>query len=260
MPETPYEILDGRLLHVPPSDVPHASRHAKVIALLEALARTGWDVAADLLTRTSEDTDIAPDVSVRRVGTDPKTGGRFLEELAFEIVSTSRLSATGRKAARLSARGVRRIFAIDVRRERALEWSPETAGWRMLPPDGAIDDTILVMPLPLSALVGAASSDDLVARALLVKDNPVLRAELKKKRGEAYARGRAEGRAEGMVEARRDVLLRLLDERDERLAPATRRRIASCTDLGQLDAWIALAARGKPPSSSRPSKRRRRPV
>ena len=39
--------------------------------------------------------DIAPDVSVYPAGPDPTTGGRQLEQLAFEIVSTQSLRNAG---------------------------------------------------------------------------------------------------------------------------------------------------------------------
>ena len=46
-----------------------------------------------MLTRTSEKGDMAPDASVHPAAPDPRTGGRQLEDLAFEVVSTERLSA-----------------------------------------------------------------------------------------------------------------------------------------------------------------------
>jgi len=89
-----------------------------------------------MLTRTSETTDLAPDVSVFPRARDPVTGGRQIEQLAFEVVSTESLGHAGRKAAKLLARGVRRVFAIDVERTRALEWSASLGTWSMLDPSG----------------------------------------------------------------------------------------------------------------------------
>jgi hypothetical protein len=86
-------------------------------------AGSAFEVAADLLTRTSRVDDIAPDVSVYPDAPDPRTGGRQLEQLAFEIVSTQSLGDAAGKARKLATRGVRRVFAIDVARSRALEWS-----------------------------------------------------------------------------------------------------------------------------------------
>jgi hypothetical protein len=76
-----------------------------------------------MLTRTSRIVDIAPDASV--FTRDPVTGRRRLEEIAFEVLSTQSIEDAGRKAAKLSRRGVRRVFGIDLARERLLEWSRE---------------------------------------------------------------------------------------------------------------------------------------
>jgi Uma2 family endonuclease len=80
-PETRYEIDGGVLVHVSPAHEPHGSRHSKISALLEARVDLELDVATDMLTRTSETTDVAPDVSVFPVERDPETGGRQLEHL-----------------------------------------------------------------------------------------------------------------------------------------------------------------------------------
>ena len=71
----------------------------------------------------------------------------------FEIASTQSLGNAGRKAAKLAARGVRRVFAIDVERSRALEWSAELATWRELDPAGHIDDPALEVPLPIEDMI-----------------------------------------------------------------------------------------------------------
>lgn len=200
-PDTRYEIIDGRLDYVAPAEEPHGSRHSKVSALLEAHAADDYDVASDMLTRTSETSDFAPDVSVFPKARDPKTGGRQLEELAFEVVSTQTLGKASRKAEKLVARGVRRVFAIDAVRLRAFEWSPELGTWQLLDPGAHIEDRALAAPLPVSALTLSAKADDAMSRALLAKNNPVLQAEL--------SEGRARGKLEGKIEA----LLELLAER-----------------------------------------------
>src|SRR4051812_11606832 len=111
-PETRYEIHDGELVHMPPAGEAHGTRHSKVQTLVEIHTGPAFDVACDMLTRTSETTDLAPDVSVFPRARDPVTGGRQIEQLAFEVVSTESLGHAGRKAAKLLARGVRRVFAI----------------------------------------------------------------------------------------------------------------------------------------------------
>src|SRR6185436_18018507 len=77
-PDTPYEIIDGELIYVPPADPPHGMRHAKLAALVEAHAADDFIVAVDMLTRTSKTSDFAPDVSVFPAARDPETGGRQL--------------------------------------------------------------------------------------------------------------------------------------------------------------------------------------
>src|SRR5262245_66459264 len=63
-PETPYEMIDGKLVRVSPADPPHAERHLRLCALIEAHTGSAFVAACDLLTRTSQVDDFAPDVSV----------------------------------------------------------------------------------------------------------------------------------------------------------------------------------------------------
>jgi hypothetical protein len=63
---------------------------------------------------------------------DPGTSGSQLELIVFEIASTQSVAHAGRKAAKLTGHGVRRVFAINVERSRALDWSAELATWREL--------------------------------------------------------------------------------------------------------------------------------
>ena len=225
-PETPYEIWDGEVVYVSPADPPHAERHRQLCALIDAHTGPEFQSAADLLTRTSRIDDIAPDVSVYPAAPNPATGGRQLEHLAFEIVSTQSLRRAGRKAAKLTGRGVRRVFAIDLKRSRALEWSTQTGAWRELDPAGHIADPALAVPLPIATLIHHARTDDAVARALLAKDNPVL------------ARNRAEATAEGRAEA----VIVLLTARGVAVDSATRGRILTERDPQRLDRWIVRAA------------------
>lgn len=105
MPETRFEVIDGKVEHVPPADEAHGTRHSKISALLEAHVADGYEVASDMLTRTSVKGDMAPDASVFPAARDPKTGGRKLEEMAFEVCNTERLGHAAKKARALSARG-----------------------------------------------------------------------------------------------------------------------------------------------------------
>ncbi|MEM9693902.1 MAG: Uma2 family endonuclease [Myxococcota bacterium] len=197
VPERRYEVVDGEVRYVSPSEEPHGDRHSKLQALLEAHVGDDYNVACDMLTRTGAKSDFAPDASVYPTARDPKTGGRQLEELAFEVVSTQTLNRAGGKAQALQGRGVRRVFAIDVKRRRCLEWSSETGSWQILGPDGSIADATLTVPLRVRDLVSAGKADDSVARALLAKKNPVLVAALDAREAQGLARGEARGLAQG---------------------------------------------------------------
>ncbi|MBI2892069.1 MAG: Uma2 family endonuclease [Deltaproteobacteria bacterium] len=229
-PESRYEVEDGKVVYVAPSDEPHGSRHSKISALLEAHVAADYDVARDMLTRTSEIADIAPDASVFPAARDPVTGGRRIEELAFQVVSTEKLTDAGRKAQKLIGRGVRRVFAVDVARTRVFEWSAELGTWQILSNQAAIEDRCLAAPLPIEALVLAAKADDAMARALLAKQNSVLMAALDE--------GRNEGKAEGKAEA----VISILNARGLPLPPDVRQRILSTRDPARLERLLALAA------------------
>jgi Putative restriction endonuclease/Essential protein Yae1, N terminal len=253
-PDCGFEILDGALVDVAPADQLHATRHSKLSALVEAHAGLAFDVAVDMLTRTSRTSDVAPDVSVFPIARDPVTGGRQLEQLAFEIVSTESLGHAGDKAARLVVRGVRRVFAIDVERARALEWSRELGTWSMLDPSGQLEDPALAAPLPIEAMVHAAKADDAIARALVIKRNPVIeavRAEgqaegkregLAEGKREGLAEGKREGLAEGKLHGRAEALLAILIARGVAINPGDRAQILGERDPGRLDRWLARAA------------------
>ncbi len=231
--ESGYEIDDGKLVRVPPSEPPHAIRHSKISALLEAHASPDFEVASDMLMRLSETTDRAPDASVFPRAPDPQTGGQQLAHLAFEVANTESLSHAGKKATQLCARGIRRVFAIDVQRSRALEWSRELGTWQMLDPDGTIDDPARAAPLPIAALVQSATADDAMARALLAKRNPVLVA--------AVDTGREEGREEGRMTGMANAILRVLARRGVAVATDQRERILGERDVAQLEAWLDAA-------------------
>jgi Uma2 family endonuclease len=241
-PETRYEMYDGELVDVPPADPPHATRHLQLAALIEAHTGAAFEAAADLLTRTSRLDDLAPDVSVYPDALDPRTGRRQLEQLAFEIASTQSLGNAGEKAAKLAGRGVRRVFAIDVERSRALEWSVELGSWRELDPASHIEDPALEVPLPINAMIHAAKADDAVQRALIAKANPVLEAHVARHREEAEAKGLARGKAEGLTRGKAEALLTVLAARGVAVGDAERVRILGELDPVQLDRWLARAA------------------
>lgn len=64
--------------------------------------------STELLTRVGPKSDFATDLCIRREGIDADTGRRYLEELAFEVVSEQPLRDITDKTEDLLARGVRR--------------------------------------------------------------------------------------------------------------------------------------------------------
>jgi hypothetical protein len=210
MPGSDAEILEGRVLIVPGADPPHAERHYDIAYLLAAHAAPGFRGALDMLTRTSLTSDFAPDASIYPEGPDPETGGRRLEVLAFEVVSEQRLSIPTKKARQLSRRGVRRIFALVLKRNRALEWDVAAPGapsgrWRPMHPDETIEDVCLASPLPVRALLDGARLDETVIAALHAR-RPDLTLDIAEK---AEARGEARGEARREATAMRAAIREL---------------------------------------------------
>lgn len=183
-PETREEYIDGRLVLAPPSSPEHADTQTGLARVLGNSVSPGYVTSVEMLTRTSKNWDFAADVAIRKRGQDPATGTRHLEELAFEVKHTQRMSDLTRRAAELVGRGVRRVFVIcvapgekldDIKAGPVLEWSPRTREWVELGSDAVIDDVCLHKPLPVRALLDAAEADNAMARALLDRGNPVLR-------------------------------------------------------------------------------------
>jgi predicted transposase YdaD len=135
------------------------------------------------------------------------------------------------------ARGVRRVFALDVERMRALEWSTETGQWSILDRRAQIEDPALAVPIPIEALLDAARADDAIAHALRVKRHPEFIAE----RAEGRAEGLTEGQAEGQAKGRAEALFIVLAGRGLEPTEAERLRIRQERDLDRLDRWLAAA-------------------
>ena len=113
-PESHAQIVDGVVVRTMGANPPHATRHAEVTHVFAGALADGYAVAVDMLTRTDELNDLAPDVSIFPAEEDKTTGGRKLEELAFEVLDTERLSHATDKAEKLVARGVRRVFVVRI--------------------------------------------------------------------------------------------------------------------------------------------------
>jgi predicted transposase YdaD len=60
-------------------------------------------------------------------------------------------------------------------------------------------------------------------------------------RDDGKVEGKAEGKAEGRAEGKADSVLKLLERRHLVPSQEQRHRVASCTDIAQLDLWFDRA-------------------
>jgi hypothetical protein len=223
------EIIGGHPVVALPAHRPHATQQTRLDYVLDAHVAPGYEAATDLLTRHDAESDFASDACVLKDGVDPATGIRYLEEIAFEVVSEQNERYVAEKAVRMNRRGVRRIFAILVKGRRVCEWSAESQNWRPLDALARIEDPCLVTPLAVAALLDAAAADNAVAEALVAKGNPALR----EREAAAEARGLAEGTARS--------ILRVLESRGIAVETEQRQEILRCLDLDRLDRWLRRA-------------------
>lgn len=232
-PETRDEIVRGRRVTAQPALPPHGDTHCELDYVVRAHVRLGYISSTDLLTRTGAESDFATDTCVRKAGVNRETGQRWLEELAFEVVYTQSTKDITERAEDLTARGVRRLFAVFVKERAVKEWSPGARAFHALAPGSAIEDPCLNRPIPVAALLSAAEADNAVARALVAKRNPVIVAE--------KADSKAEGRVEGKAEGKAEDILTVLAMRGVAVTDADQRRILASTDLAQLKRWLVKA-------------------
>ncbi|MDI1445216.1 hypothetical protein [Polyangium sp. 6x1] len=229
VPETTRdEMIRGRKIIAQPALEPHGDAHANLGAVIRLHVREGYRASIDLLTRVSERSNFATDVSIRRDGTDPSTGRRHLEEVSFEIVNEQAPGVVREKAEDLVERGVRRVFAIYVKRGEVCEWSREKATFVRLDPGEMIEDPCFIRPLRVRALFDNAVAESEAARALERKGNP----EILAIKQSAEEKGREEGR--------REVLLDVLRERFGEIPEAMQARVATATGA-TLSRWAKRA-------------------
>ncbi|HEV2856103.1 MAG TPA: hypothetical protein VHC97_25165 [Thermoanaerobaculia bacterium] len=219
------EMIGGVRVVASPAHPPHGDQHTDLDYLLRAHAAPGYRASTDLLTRHDEDSDFASDTCLRKEGRDPETGGRYLEEIAFEVVSEQNQGYVTEKARRMHRRGVRRIFTIWIKNQRVCEWSPERQSWSPLDRAFQIEDPCLTRPLEVAALLDATLADNAVAEALAAKGNPVIQER------EAEAEARGEARA----------ILKVLEARGIAVSEAQAQEILGCRDLDRLDRWLRRA-------------------
>jgi hypothetical protein len=167
------EVVRGQRYETMGANAEHADPHCQLDALLFHHVAPGYVAATDLQTRFTVGSDFAPDTSIRRVGRDERTGTRYLEEIAFEIVNEQHVTGprgASTKAEEMLSRGVRRVFGIFVKERAVKEWVG--GGWQTVPHDGSISDPCLATPVPVRAILDAAETKNAVARALLAQGNP----------------------------------------------------------------------------------------
>jgi hypothetical protein len=197
-PETREEMVRGQRIHAMPSLPPHGDQHFRLDYIIGAHLRPEYIGSTDMLTRSSVTSDFATDTCVRKSGINPATNERYLEEVAFEVVYEQTWRDITDRAEDLTKRGVRRVFAIFVKKRQVCEWSREGNRWVDVRPDEPIEDPCFASPLTVNALLDAAEADDSVARALLRKKNPVLEEVRKKEREQSLKKGLKKGRKEGV--------------------------------------------------------------
>jgi hypothetical protein len=224
------EIIGGKRVIAMPAQPPHADRQSAIDHLLQTHVAPGYVASADLITRHAVDSDFASDACVYKEGVDPETGTRYLEEIAFEVVSEQKKRLATEKAALMHRRGVRRIFAIFLKGQRVCEWSADSQSWHPLDRGAQIEDPCLVTPLPVAALLDKTEASIAAVRGMAAQGNP----EIQSREAEAKAEARAEAKAE-------DVL-RVLEVRGLAVNEAQRQEILGCRDLDRLDRWLRQAA------------------
>jgi len=101
-----------RTLRLPAVDDRLADPQCQLAYLGRACVADGYVASTELLTRTDREYDFATDVCVHREGTDPETGGRYPEEISFEVASAQSAAKLKKRVEKLVARGVRRVFGM----------------------------------------------------------------------------------------------------------------------------------------------------
>ncbi|MEX1368112.1 MAG: hypothetical protein AB1Z98_33595 [Nannocystaceae bacterium] len=221
-PETREEMVRGQLIHAAPAKPEHGDRHAKVESVIDAHVAPGYISSVDLLTRAGPRSDFATDTCVRRDGIDPRTGSRYLEELAFEIVNEQSMRHMTVRAEDLTACGVRRLIGVFVKKGEVRQWSGELGRWVPLDLDDVIDDPTLARPVPVRALLDAAAAADAVVGAFEAKGHPRFE--------QIHDQGLRAGLLRG-IEAVSELLGLPLD--------TDRRAQLERLDPQQLEAWLA---------------------
>jgi hypothetical protein len=249
-PESGQELFDGEVREALPAGPKHGSQHHRIECVIGAYLAPGYDAAIDLLTRQAVPHNFASDTSIRKLGTDPATGDRYLEELAFEIKSTQSTENLEKRARIMAARGVRRIFSIPVRGDEAgseiiagpvAEWMAAEERWRTYRDDEVIADPCLFEPLAVRALLDAVEAEAAVVTAYVHKQHPVVVEYGNERYRAGEEKGRREGVKEGEERGVRESIRLIMHTRGLAMDAATHARIDACSDLAILQRWLARA-------------------
>jgi hypothetical protein len=245
-------VIRGEKMVAQPAEKDHADAHARLDFVLLAHVLDDRTSSSDLITRVTKGSDFATDGSVRKSGTDPTTGARYLEELSFEVVNEQGAGRARQKAEDLAYRGIRRIFGIFVKTGTVAEWSRENNDFVPLDPISRIVVEALIRPFAVRAVLDRAQAEVDVAIALIKKNNPEI-AKLKRtaadeghkkghKKGldEGHKKGLDEGHKKGLDEGdlrgRRAMFRELVQEQFGELSAADSRRIEQGS-IEQIRAW-----------------------
>lgn len=228
-----YEIVDGQVYELSPADEDHGTEHFNLPGLFKHCLKPEFKGTVDMLTRPSKGSNFAPDVSILKRARDPETDGRHVEEVIFEVIDSESRKHVSDKTRQLIARGVRRAFLIDTNQRSVSEWSRQTDGWVRLGDEAVIDDPCLAVPVPARALLDEATNEDVVAEAMVARNNPII----------AHAVSDAEQRGEqrGELRGRREALRSVAKAAGVTISDDDQARIDACVDTSTLDAWIARA-------------------
>jgi hypothetical protein len=238
---TREEVLRGQRIVAAPARAPHADPHCRLDYLISAAVASGYVASSDLLTRAGPGSEFATDTSVRREGIDPATKTRYLEELAFEVVSTQSMREITERAEDLSNRGVRRLIAVFVKNGEVAEWSVGGKCWIPLSLDSTLADPTLARPVLIRALFDAGVADNEVIESLAAKGNP----RLAQREAAKHEQGLREGLQQA-VEAICDVL-------EITVGPAERAHLQTLDAAGLESLLVTLKVHRRwPRDTSRP--------
>jgi hypothetical protein len=223
-PETGEEYIDGECMQAMSGDAAHADPQCDLNYAVRACVAKRYVASTELLTRTDVGSDFTTDVCVRKRGIDPKTGGRYMEEVSFEVAHTqTREDLERKRIPKLLAAGVRRVIAVLIPEGDVLEWSQKGGGkWKGLPPDSYIRDRVFKTPLHVKAILDATATEKLVSQAQIAKREPHLM--------EVLDEHEAKGRTEGLAEA----ILLAFESRGVTLDAPNRQEIQGCQDTELL--------------------------